>query len=460
MCLLLLAAQSAAAASIQAVRMQKTSDTTRLVFDVSEPVGFRVFSLDSPRRVVVDFTAARPRAGLSLASVPLTGTPVTAIRGGPLEGAGYRIVLDVSAPLEPKGTQLAPSGDSGNRIVVDLAPVTTAAAAAPVVSAPSAPRTAVSATGGQLRDFVVAVDAGHGGQDPGAIGVGKIQEKRVALAIAEQLARLIDAKPGYRAVLVRRGDYYLTLRQRTEVARRQRADLFVSVHADMFSRAAARGASVYTLSSKGATSETARWLAEKENASDLIGGVGDVSLDDKDALLAHVLLDLSMDANRSASIEAGASVLSALRGVTSLHRNRVEQAGFVVLKSPDIPSILVETGYLSNAAEARALAQPAYQRKIAQAIFTGITNHVAKHAPPDTRVASQRSVSRITGDAATQRAVSRKAANNSTEHVIKRGDTLLELAAHYQVSPVRLRQVNGLANDMIHVGQVLIIPPS
>jgi N-acetylmuramoyl-L-alanine amidase len=271
------------------------------------------------------------------------------------------------------------------------------------------------------------------------------------------LARLIDANPVI-AVLVRRGDY-LTLRQRTEVARRQRR--FVRFgHADMFSRVAARGASVYTLSSKGATSETARWLAEKENASDLIGGVGDVSLDDKDALLAHVLLDLSMDANRSASIAAGASVLSALGGVTALHRGHVEQAGFVVLKSPDIPSILVETGYLSNAAEARLRAQPTYQRKIAQALFTGITNHVGKHAPPDTRVASQPAVSRITEDTATQRVAARKAGNNTTQHVIKRGDTLVDLAEHYQVSPVRLRQVNGLVNDMIHVGQVLIIPPS
>ena len=188
----------------------------------------------------VAWSSISPRRGRARvfhwSSVPLTGTPVTAIRGGPQEGAGYRIVLDVSAPVEANGTQLPPSGGSGNRVVVDLVGGDNSAVE-PVVSAPtpSVPRTVVSATGGQPRDFVVAIDAGHGGQDPGAIGVGKIQEKRVALAIAEQLARLIDATPGYRGVLVRRGDYYLTLRQRTEVARRQRADLFVSVHADMFS---------------------------------------------------------------------------------------------------------------------------------------------------------------------------------------------------------------------------------
>jgi N-acetylmuramoyl-L-alanine amidase len=292
------------------------------------------------------------------------------------------------------------------------------------------------------RDFIVAIDAGHGGGDPGAIGVGKVQEKRVAMAIAEELNRLFDAARGYRGVLVRRGDYYLTLRQRTEVARRQRADLFVSIHADAFSSAAARGASVYTLSEKGASSETARWLAEKENASDLIGGVGDVRLDDKDAMLAHVLLDLSMDANRSASIETGSSVLAALGNVTRLHRERVEQAGFVVLKSPDIPSILVETGYLSNAAEARALSQASHQRRVARAIFDGITRYIANHPPPGTSLAHSHATAQ------------------ATRHVIRRGDTLSEIAVQYNTSRTRLRQVNGLASDMIRVGQVLIIPAS
>ena len=234
----------------------------------------------------------------------------------------------------------------------------------------------------------MAIDAGHGGEDPGAIGVGRVQEKHVALAIAKELQRLFNNAPGYRGELTRKGDYYLTLRQRTTVARNQRADVFVSIHADAFSGPDAHGASVYTLSAKGATSETARWLAEKENASDLIGGAGDVSLDDKDALLAHVLLDLSMDGNRSASIEAGSAVLAALDDFARLHRSHVEQAGFVVLKSPDIPSLLVETGYLSNPGEAKKLSQAAYQRRIAQAIFTGIAAYASGHAPPDTALAT------------------------------------------------------------------------
>jgi N-acetylmuramoyl-L-alanine amidase len=240
-----------------------------------------------------------------------------------------------------------------------------------------------------MRDFIVAIDAGHGGEDPGAIGVDRIQEKRIAFAIAQELAHLFNAAPGFRGELTRTGDYYLTLRQRTIVARKRRADLFVSIHADSAPSPDASGASVYTLSAKGATNETARWLAQKENASDLIGGAGDVSLDRNDALLAHVLLDLSMDASRSASIEAGNSVLSRLDAFTSLHRNRVEQAGFVVLKSPDIPSMLVETGYVSNAAEARKLAQSGYQKKIARAIFEGISAYAQRHPPPGTALAAR-----------------------------------------------------------------------
>ena len=265
-----------------------------------------------------------------------------------------------------------------------------AAANVPPVASPpntAAARSEANVANGQLRDFIIAIDAGHGGDDPGAIGVGKVQEKHVALAIAKELESLFRGAAGYRGELTRKGDYYLTLRQRTTVARNSARTCSCRSTRMRFPDPDARGASVYTLSAKGATSETARWLAEKENASDLIGGAGDVSLDDKDALLAHVLLDLSMDGNRSASIEAGAAVLGALDNFAQLHRGRVEQAGFVVLKSPDIPSILVETGYLSNPSEARKLSQPDYQRKIAQAIFKGITTYAQRHPPPGTALA-------------------------------------------------------------------------
>jgi N-acetylmuramoyl-L-alanine amidase len=397
------------AATIDGVAVQPGSDntgavlgvSTRVVFDVSARVPFQVFTLDNPHRVVVDLDDSRPRRGVDIDATKVIGNGVTGIRGGPRDDAGYRIVIDVADRFQPNAYMIASPTSGGDRLIVELhggsAPANRlppakhppSIATAPPNAPPNAKagRSEASAAEGPLRDFIVAIDPGHGGQDPGAIGVGKVQEKRIALAIAKELERLFDNASGYRGALTRKGDYYLTLRQRTTVARNQRADLFVSIHADAFSGPDARGASVYTLSAKGATSETARWLAEKENASDLIGGAGDVSLDDKDALLAHVLLDLSMDANRSASIEAGSAVLDALNDFTRLHRDRVEQAGFVVLKSPDIPSILVETGYLSNAGEARKLSQVAYQRKVAQAIFKGVTAYAQRHAPPGTALA-------------------------------------------------------------------------
>jgi len=411
----LCACAGAAAATIDAARVQSggASDPTRIEFDVSSRVPFEVSTLENPHRVVVDLDDARPRAGFDVANAPLAGgQDVTQMRGGPRDG-GYRIVIEVADRLQASGYMIAAPDSRGDKLIIELKPGPRGAGSAssasaktvtpkaptvaskapapsksPVASAPTPKRDASAARGG-LRDYIVAIDAGHGGDDSGAIGVGRVLEKNVALAIAKELARLLNAENGYRGELTRSGDYYLTLRQRTNVARNRRADLFVSIHADSYPGHDAAGASVYTLSAKGATNETARWLAEKENASDLIGGAGDVSLDDKDPVLAHVLLDLSMDANRSASIDAASSVLTSLNGFTQLHRERVEQAGFVVLKSPDIPSMLVETGYLSNPTEARNLSQAGYQRKIAQAIFSGITNYARRHPPPGTALAQR-----------------------------------------------------------------------
>jgi N-acetylmuramoyl-L-alanine amidase len=290
------------------------------------------------------------------------------------------------------------------------------------------------------RDVVIAIDAGHGGDDPGAIGPKKIQEKRVVLQIARRLEKKLDALHGFSAVQIRRGDYYIGHRQRTQLARDNRADLFVSIHADAFKQANVRGASVYTLSDRGATSETAKWLAEKENQSDLLGGVGDVSLTDKDPVLAHVLLDLSMDANRSQSIEAGAAVLANLGQVTKLHKERVEQAAFIVLKSPDIPSILVETGFISNPDEARRLSQAEHQDKIARAVARGIEDFMRASPPPGTLLAKE------------------YGADGFLRYTIVRGDTLSTIAARHGISSSSLKQRNGLRNDNIRVGQVILIP--
>jgi len=294
------------------------------------------------------------------------------------------------------------------------------------------------------RAIVIAIDAGHGGEDPGALGPKGAREKHVTLAIAKELQRQINAERGYRAELVRTGDYFIPLRKRTVIARKKGADLFVSIHADAAPRAAAFGASVYALSDRGATSETARWLADSENQSDLIGGAGNVSLDDKDKMLAGVLLDLSMTASLSSSLNVGQKVLSNMGRITPLHKRRVEQAGFMVLKSPDIPSILVETGFISNPNEAAKLATLSHQQSLARSIQSGIRQFFQQNPPPGTYVAWLRDSGKI--------------APGPREHVVSSGESLALIAQRYQVGLAVLRSANNLRSDTIKVGQTLNIP--
>jgi N-acetylmuramoyl-L-alanine amidase len=292
-------------------------------------------------------------------------------------------------------------------------------------------RPAPAAPLGGNRDVVIAIDAGHGGDDPGARGPSGTWEKSVTLQIAKVLAAKINAEPGMRAVLTREGDYFLPLRKRIDLARRHRADLFISIHADAFRDRRVQGSSVYVLSERGASSEHARWLAEQENASDLIGGV---SLDVQDDVLASVLLDLSQTASLEASIDVAERVLQGLRGIGRLHKHRVESAGFAVLKSPDIPSILVETAYISNPEEEAKLRSTRHQHDVAEAILEGLRGYFVARAPEGTRLASAR------------------------RHVIGRGDTLSGIAQQYRVSLETLREANGIEGDLVRIGQVLTIP--
>lgn len=278
----------------------------------------------------------------------------------------------------------------------------------------------------------------------GAVAGQGQYEKHVTLAISKELQRQINAEKGFRAELVRTGDYFIPLRKRTEIARKKGADLFVSIHADAAPRASAFGASVYALSERGATSETARWLADAENQSDLIGGAGNVSLDDKDKMLAGVLLDLSMTASLSSSLNVGQKVLSNMGGITPLHKRRVEQAGFMVLKSPDIPSILVETGFISNPNEAKKLHSASHQQALARSITTGVKQFFHENPPPGTYVAWLRDEGKI--------------AAGPREHVVARGESLALIAQRYQISLASLRNANKLNGDVIKVGQTLQIP--
>ena len=342
----LMATDLFAASDVQSVRLWRAPDNTRLVFDLSGPVEHKIFTLTAPDRLVIDVTGATLKAELD--KLALQNTPVASLRAGQHDANTLRVVVDLHAPVSPKSFSLAPNQQYGHRLVVDLFDQATAARAAtqpPATATPSTPATPVSptlpavklpATSGGKRDIVIAIDAGHGGEDPGAIGPGKVYEAR-GVADFQELQRQINAEKGFRAELVRTGDYFIPLRKRTEIARKKGADLFVSIHADAAPRSAAYGASVFALSDRGATSETARWLADSENRSDLIGGAGNVSLGDKDQMLAGVLLDLSMTASLSSSLNVGQKVLSNMGRITPLHKRRVEQAGFMVLKSPDIP---------------------------------------------------------------------------------------------------------------------------
>ncbi len=277
----------------------------------------------------------------------------------------------------------------------------------------------------------VVIDAGHGGEDSGAIGPRKTKEKQVVFAIAKKLQRLIRNHPGMKPVMIRKGDYYVGLRKRMEIARKAKADLFISIHADAFRNRKVKGASVFTLSNKGASSEMARWLAKHENAADLVGGV---SLDDKSDVLKTVLLDLSQTATRDASYEVAQKVLRNFRSIGKLHSYSVQNAGFMVLKSPDIPSILVETAFISNPHEERKLRSSKYQQKMAKAIYRGILDYFQYSAPVGIRMAA------------------------TTKHKISRGETLSEIALQYGVSMKQLRSINKIPGNKIRIGQVLSIP--
>ena len=328
------------------------------------------------------------------------------------------------------------------------APPARRSAESPAAAGQSVVKLAPIASG--KRDILIAIDSGHGGEDPGAVGPRGVKEKDVVLAIAKELQRLINAEKGYKAQLVRTGDYFIALRKRTEIARKMGADLFISVHADAAPRTAAFGASVFALSDRGATSETARWLADSENRSDLIGGDGGVSLDDKNAMLAGVLLDLSMTATLSSSLDVGQKVLGHMGRITPLHKNRVEQAGFMVLKSPDIPSILVETGFISNPAEAAKLQTKRHQQALASSIHSGLRQYFQQNPPPGTYLAWLRDSKQVEQLAQTAKA--------PRTHVVSAGENLLKISQRYGVSLASLRSANRLAGDNIQVGQSLTIP--
>ncbi len=355
-------------ASIKDIRMWHAPERSRIVFDMDRRADFDAFKLESPGRVVIDLAGVRINSAIPAAET--TGQFIRRIRRGTPEKNITRLVFDLAQPVRYFIQMLKPGGRYQYRLVVDFYhrdAVVEADKPAPTPTLTPPPRKPKS-------ELLILVDPGHGGEDPGALG-RRTYEKNVVLQIAKKLKVRINKQPGLRAELTRTGDYYISLRKRTRIARRRQADLFVSIHADAFKNKSARGASVYALSQRGASSETAKWLANKENSADLVGGV---SLADKDNLLAGVLLDLSMTKTVSESISFGRDVLAELKKIGRVHSKRVEQAGFVVLKSPDIPSILVETAYITNPGEEKLLMSSAHQGRIAAAIVAGIKRYLVK----------------------------------------------------------------------------------
>ncbi|MCK5639622.1 MAG: N-acetylmuramoyl-L-alanine amidase [Gammaproteobacteria bacterium] len=423
--LLLLPFTAWAQVEVNGVRMWPAPDNTRLVFDITGPVEHALFTLEGPNRVVIDIKNTRLIENLS--KLEYAKSLIKSIRSAPRNGGDLRVVLDLRKQVRPKSFVLRPNKEYGHRLVIDLSQEIRKG------KARAENRITKSISNKDHRDVVIAVDAGHGGEDPGASGPSGLKEKTIVLSIAHKLKRLIDKEPGMRAVLIRDGDYYVGLKDRVKKARNSRADMFVSIHADAFHNPRARGSSVFTLSQSGASSEHAQLIAEKENAADLIGGV---SLDDKDDLLKSVLLDLSQTATNEASMDVGANVLKGLKRVGKVHKSRVEQAGFRVLKSPDIPSILVETAFISNPAEERKLRTATHQNALADAIAKGVKTYFRDNPPPGTVLAM----------------VNRK-------HVIARGETLTIIARNYSTNLSALREFNNIRGDKLRVGEVLVIPP-
>jgi len=415
------------------VRLWRAPDHTRVVFDLSDKVEHRIVELDNPARVVVDIDDARLQGVLT--DLPLANTPVARVRSGIRKGTDLRIVFDLNAKVSPKSFALAPNERIGHRLVVDLFDDEASVKQEPLGEQGAITTKSVEELGAR-RDIIVAIDAGHGGEDPGASGPKKLREKEVVLKIARKLESRLARTAGFKPVMIRDGDYYVSLRGRRELARKAQADLFVSIHADAFDQASANGASVYALSTRGATSTAAQYLADRENAADLVGGV---RLSDKDDVLAGVLTDLSMTATLDTSLSLGREVLKEVDKIAKLHKRKVEQAGFAVLKSPDIPSILVETGFISNPGEAQKLATASYQDKMARAIQVGIEAWFLTHPPAGTLLAWRRT-------------------QQTREYLVVSGDTLIEIADRNGVSLRALKATNGLTSTTIRVGQTLIIP--
>jgi len=413
-------AQAGTQVRVNDIRLSKNDGYVRLVFDLTGNVDHSLFALHGPERVVLDLKNTSMSHGMVdrvAANELLRG-----IRSGVQTGGALRVVFDLNSQVTPRSFILGPSGDAGYRLVLDLH----GAGERETESAPAKQ---------QLRDVIVAIDAGHGGKDPGAIGKHGTREKNITLQIARRLEKVINAQPGMRAVMTRKDDRFLHLRDRIARARDNNADLMISLHADSFPDPRARGSSIYALSVDGASSETARLLAESENTSDLLFGDIETNVDDK--MVKEVLFDLSLTGTIESSLDVGSVLLKYLGNVNKIHRKNVQQAAFAVLKAPNIPSVLLETAFISNPREEAKLKTPAHQENVARAVARGIGDYFSRKAPPGTWLSEA-----------------------ASEYRVKGGDTISAIASKFNTSAGNIRARNALYSDNLDAGQLLKIPVS
>ena len=416
---ILLAKSSAgtAKARIQDIRLSKNKGYLRLVFDLNDTAEHSVFALHKPERVVLDLKNTKMSHGM--VDRLQADSLIRSIRSGVRNKNDLRVVFDLSESVTPRSFLLAPSGKLGHRLVIDL----------------HDKKKSTTVKKASKRDVIIAIDAGHGGRDPGATGRSGTHEKIVTLQIAKRLEKLINKQRGMKAVLTRKNDRYMRLRDRIHKARDNHADLMISLHADAFPDPRARGSSIYALSVDGASSETARMLAEKENAADLL--FGDVNLTVEDQMVKEVLFDLSLTGTIESSLDIGGEILGQIKTVNRVHKKKVQQAGFAVLKAPNIPSVLLETAFISNPREEKNLRSASHQQKVAKAITRGVNKYFARKAPPGTWLAA-----------------------SEGEYSVNNGDDIKTIAKNYNVKEEDLRARNALYADNLMAGQVIKIPVS
>mgnify|MGYP003572776200 FL=1 len=416
-------ARAAAATNVKDIRLSSHDGYLRLVFDLDKSVDHSIFTLNKPERIVLDLKNTKMVHGM--VDRVRANSMIRRIRSGVQNNDDLRVVFDLQHEVKPRSFILGPSAKSGHRLVLDLH----TEKSNPAVTKETRP------TKKQLRDVIIAIDAGHGGRDPGATGKNGTKEKTVTLQMAQRLQKKINQQKGMKAVLTRKNDRYMRLRDRIHKARDYHADMMISLHADSFPDPRARGSSIYALSVDGATSETAKLLAEKENAADML--FGDVNLAVEDEMVKEVLFDLSLTGNIQSSLDIGDEILKQIKHVNRVHKKQVQQAGFAVLKAPNIPSVLLEAAFISNPREEKNLKSSAHQKKVANAVSKGVANYFARKAPPGTWLSA-----------------------SAAEYKVRSGDTLDSIAKKYKTSIENLRARNAMYTSSLNAGQVLKIPVS